>query len=124
MDGEILFTGLNDPLAQWIGFGSLSGAFGGGNEESPVRILAEVMDQNAKTACGVAEAMGRFFGGQMINKESTKRLVLTMGGIGRLEKDLGAICYLFMFIVKHSATVSSSSGSVKRKYNILWLFVV
>ena len=51
VDGEILFTGLNDPLAQWIGFGCLSGAFGGGNKEPPVRVLAEVMYQNAKTAC-------------------------------------------------------------------------
>ena len=110
VDGEILFTGLNDPLAQWIGLGCHSGALGGGNKESPVRLLPEVMDQNAKTACGVAETVGRLFGRQMINKEGPKGLVLTMGGIGGLEKGLGELCYLFVFIVKHNANMSRCSG--------------
>jgi hypothetical protein len=35
---------------------------------------------------------------------------LTMGGIGGLEKDLGAIRYLFVFIFKHSSTMSRCSG--------------
>ena len=60
----------------------------------------------------------------MINKEGTKCLVLTMGGIGGLEKDLGEICYVFVFIVKHAATMSRCSVAVKRKYNILCCFSV
>ena len=55
----------------------------------------------------------------MIHKEGAERLILPMGGIGGLEKELGAIRYLFVFIFKHTATMSTCGGRVKRKYNIL-----
>jgi hypothetical protein len=36
------------------------GSFGGCEEEGPVRILAEAMEQDAKAGGGVAEALGRW----------------------------------------------------------------
>ena len=119
VDGEILFAGLNDPVAQRIGFGCLFGTFGWWNKKTPLRILAELVNQNAETACGVAETEGSLFGRDVIDKEGAERLILAMGGIGGLKKDLREICYLFVFIVKHTSTLSRCSGCVKLKYKIL-----
>jgi hypothetical protein len=100
---------LDDLLAKRVGFGRLFGTFGGRNKEWPMRILAEVISQNPKTAWGVAEAAGRLFGGQVINEVGAERLILALGGIGGLKEELGEVSYLFVFIFKHTATMSSCS---------------
>ena len=81
--------------------------------EWPIRILAEGIGQNPKTAWGVAETVGRLFGGQVINEEGAERLILALGGIGGLKEDLREIviflCLSLNTLPLCQAVVASSS---------------
>jgi hypothetical protein len=70
INGEVLFASLDDVVPDRIGFGGLLRAFGGREEKRPGRVFSEVVNQHAETAFGVAEALGRVFGGEFIDKES------------------------------------------------------
>lgn len=88
IDGEVLLTGLDNAVADRIGFGSLLGAFGRGQEEGPGGVLSEMVDQDPETARGVAKAAGGRFGGEFVDEEGAQRLVLAVGGVGGMEEGL------------------------------------
>jgi hypothetical protein len=69
IDGEVLFAGPDDVFADGIGFGGLLGAFGRRQKERPGRVLAEVVDQDAKSALGIAETLGGFFRGEFVDEK-------------------------------------------------------
>lgn len=91
VDGEVLLASLGDPLADRIGFGGLLGTFGRGEEKRPARVLAEVADQDAKAARGVTEPLCGLLGGKVIDEVGAERLVLTVGGVSRLEESLSQV---------------------------------
>ena len=62
INGEVLLSGLDNAVANRIGFGGLLGAFGRWQEEAPGGVLSEMVGQNAETALRVAKAPGRLFG--------------------------------------------------------------
>ena len=63
IDGEVLFPQGDDEVTEGIGLGCGLGSLGRGQEEGAARVLAELMDQDAETAGGVAEAAGDLGGG-------------------------------------------------------------
>lgn len=89
---EVLLAGLDDAIADRIGFGSLLGAFGWGQEKGPGGVLSEMVDQDPETALGVAKAAGGLFGGELVDEEGAQSLVLAVGGVGRLEEGLRRVC--------------------------------
>jgi hypothetical protein len=44
IDGEVLFAGLDDAVANRIGLGGVLGAFGRGQEKGPGGVLTEMVD--------------------------------------------------------------------------------
>jgi hypothetical protein len=64
----------------------------GGQKERPLRILAELVAQHAKTAGGVAESGGGFVRGEFVDEESAQRFVLAVGGAGGDEEGLFLSC--------------------------------
>lgn len=91
VDGEVLFTRPDDVLADRIGFGGRLGASGRAQEEGLGGMLAEVVNQDAETPRGIAEAPGDFLGGELLDEVGAEGFVLTVGGIGGAEKDLRQI---------------------------------
>ena len=89
---EVLLAGLDDAVADRIGFGSLLGAFGWGQEKGPGGVLAEMVDQDPETARGVAKAAGGLLGGELVDEEGAQSLVLAVGGVGGLEEGLRRVC--------------------------------
>ena len=49
-------------------------------------LIAELMDEDAKTPWRVSEAGGRLGRGETLNEEGPEGLVLAMGGVGGLEE--------------------------------------
>jgi len=84
----LLKQAANDAVANRIGFGSMLGAFGWGQEKGPGGVLTEMVDQDAETALGVAKAAGRLFGGELVDEEGAQSLVLAVGGVGGLKEGL------------------------------------
>ena len=85
---EVLLAGLDNAVANRIGFGSVLGAFGWGQEKGPGGVLSEMMDQDPETALGVAKAAGGLFGGELVDEEGAQSLVLAVGGVGGLDEGL------------------------------------
>jgi hypothetical protein len=54
--------------------------------------------EDAKGTGGVAEARCGERGGQAVDKEGTKRLVLTMSGVGWFKEGALEWCYIFSFV--------------------------
>ena len=50
------------------------------------------MNKNAEASRGVTKAASGLAAGQPIDEEGPEGLVLTVGRVGRLKKDLGEIC--------------------------------
>jgi hypothetical protein len=46
------------------------------------------VDQDAKAARGVAEAVGGLFGAELVDEEGAEGFLLAMGGVGGLEEGL------------------------------------
>lgn len=88
INGEVLLAGLDNPVANRVGFGGLVGAFGWGQEERPRGVLAEVVNQNAETAFRIAKAPGRLLGGELVDKEGAQGLVLAVSGVGGPQEGL------------------------------------
>ena len=89
IDGEVLLAGLDNLLRAGVGLGGVLGAFGRGQEEGAVGVLAEVVDQDAEAARGIAEAAGGLLGGESVDEEGAQGFVLAVGGVGGLEESLG-----------------------------------
>jgi hypothetical protein len=92
IDGKVLLAQGDDLIAEWIGFGRDLGTFGRGQEEVTSGILAKLMNKNTKASRGVTKAASGLAAGQPLDEESAEGLVLTVGRVGGLEKDLGEIC--------------------------------
>jgi len=52
----------------------------------PVRVLPELMDQDAKASFRVTESFSGLLVGQAIDEIGAQGLVLSMGGVGGLEE--------------------------------------
>ena len=91
IDREVLLAEGDDAVAEGIGLGCGVRSLGGGEEEVAVRILPELMDQDAKAAGGVTESAGDFGAGEAIDEEGAEGLVSAVGGVGRLEEDSGEV---------------------------------
>jgi hypothetical protein len=50
------------------------------------------MTEDAETAVAIAEALGGLLGGEFVDEKSAQGLVLAVGGIARLEEELGEVC--------------------------------
>ena len=91
IDGEIPFASLNDLIPPGIGFGGLLGTFGRGQEKGPGGILAELVNEAAKAARGIAKASGGGLGREFVDEEGAQGFVLAVGGIGGMEENFGRI---------------------------------
>ena len=56
-----------------------------------VRVLPEIMDQNAKASFRVSETFGGLPVAESIDEIGAKGLVLSMGGVGGLEEEGGQL---------------------------------
>ena len=92
IDGKVLLTQRDDLIAEWIGFGCDLGTLGRGQEEVASGILAKLMNKNTEASWGVTEAASGLAAGQPLDEIGAKGLVLAVGGVGRLEKDVGEVC--------------------------------
>jgi hypothetical protein len=86
IDGQVLLSQGDDPLkAVGIPLAG-TGLPAIVDEETPLGILAEAVDENAEAAGAVAKAPGGLIGGQALDDEGSEGLVLAMGGVGGLEE--------------------------------------
>ena len=56
-----------------------------------MRVLTELMDQDAKASFGVSETPGGLPVGQTLDEVAAKGFVLSMAGVGGLEEEGGQI---------------------------------
>ena len=68
-----------------------AGPFGRREEEVASGILAELVDEDAEAARGVAEAAGGLGAGEPLDEEGAEGLVLAVGGVGGFEEDPGEV---------------------------------
>jgi len=92
VDGEVLLAQSDNLLAEAFAFGRNGGSLGRREEESPLRILTELMDQDAETARGVAEASGGLGRGKPIDEKGAEGFVQTMRRVGRFKEAGSRIC--------------------------------
>jgi hypothetical protein len=71
-----------------------------------MRVLAELMAEDAEAAGGVPEASGGLSGGEVIDEESAKRFVLAVGGVLGLEENAREVGYFGLDTFKHITTIS------------------
>jgi hypothetical protein len=90
--GVVLLAESDDAIAHGIALGSAARTLEGGQKELAPGVLAEVMTEDTETTVAVAEALGGLLGRKFIDEESAQGLVLSGGGISRLEEDLGEVC--------------------------------
>ena len=83
--------------------GALLGLTGGasfaGGEEFRQLIAAKCVTEHAKSAWGVAKALGGLSGGEPFDVEGAQGLVLALAGRGWLAEEAAAFCYVFRCIV-------------------------
>jgi hypothetical protein len=70
-------------------FGSRLGPFGRGEEEGPLGVLTEFMDEDAETAGGVAEACGGLGRGESLDEVGAQGLVAAVRGVDGLQEAVG-----------------------------------
>ena len=92
VDGEVLLPHGDDAVAEGIGLGCGLGSLGGCAEEIATGILAELMDEDAKAARGVTEAVSDFGAREPVDDKGPEGLVLAMGGVGGFEENAGEVC--------------------------------
>ena len=90
----ILFPQCDHLFPGGVLLGRASGTLRCGLKERPIRVLAELMAQNAEAAVAVPEALGDLARRHVVDEESAKRFVLTVGRVGWSQEDLGERCYL------------------------------
>jgi hypothetical protein len=89
IDGEVLFAQSDDLKAELRFLGRGVRAFGGGQEEGTVGVLAELVDQGPEAGSGISEA-GSDLGSRLsLDAVGPEGLVLAMGSIAGLKEVLG-----------------------------------
>ena len=89
VDGEVLFAQGDDLLAHAILGGMGAGCAARGEEEFQLRVLPQLVAEEAETAGGVAEALGGLGGGEAFDEKRPERLVLAVEGVLGHQEDLG-----------------------------------
>ena len=96
IDGEVAFAHAHHQGADAITYGRGGRALGEGGEEAgaEVRVVAELVTQDAERTGGIAEAAGDVRRGKLLNKEGAEGLVLPLqrGLGGKEELSVGARC--------------------------------
>jgi len=92
VDGEVLLAQGDDLFAEALFLGGGLRSFGRGEEELAFGVLAELVDQDAEAARGVAAAAGGLGRGEAFDEEGAEGFVLAMGGVLRLEEEASEIC--------------------------------
>src|SRR5207247_6544461 len=93
-------------LSHTVLLGRGLGALGGGEEEFPIGLLAELVAEDPKAARGVVEAGRDVLGGELVDEVGAQSFVLAVSWVVRAEKGAGESCYLFRYAVRHIATIS------------------
>ena len=57
-----------------------------------MRVLPELMDQDAKATCGVTPTTGGFGRGESLHEVGAEGFVLAVGRVLRLEEGAGQVC--------------------------------
>ena len=83
-----------------------TGSLGRFEEEVALGILAELVDENLKASWGVSEATSDLGAGEALNEEGAECFVLTMGSVGGLNEEVGAVRWVFGFTGKHTPQMS------------------
>jgi hypothetical protein len=78
INGEVLLAGLDNLFPEGVRLGGSLGTFSWGQEKGPGGILSKVVDQDAETPRRIAETASRLFGGELVDKEGAKGLVLAV----------------------------------------------
>ena len=91
VDREVLLAQLDDPIAEGIGLGGGMRPLGRGDEEGALGIPAELVDEDAEAARGVAEAACRLDPREPLDEVGPQRLVLPVGGVGRFGEPAGEV---------------------------------
>ncbi|MEK7755026.1 MAG: hypothetical protein AAB654_24075, partial [Acidobacteriota bacterium] len=91
VDGEVLLAQGDDLISQALGLGGGFRSFGRGEEELPLRFLAELVGQNAKASRGVTAAAGGLGGREPFDEVGAEGFVLAVGGVLGLEEEAGEI---------------------------------
>ncbi len=89
VDGEVLLAQGDDLLPQPFLLAGWSALAWGGDEEIAVGLTAELVDEDAEAPGRVAEASGHLGGWEAVDEEGSEGLVLSMGGVGRLQEAAG-----------------------------------
>ncbi len=63
-----------------------------GEEEFPVGVLTELVAEDAETAGGIAEALGRPGGGEALHEEGAEGLVLAMDKVLWFQEEGAEVC--------------------------------
>ena len=96
INGKVLFTLCDDVAAQLIFFRRFMWPFSRWQEEFSMRIFSKFMNEHPKAALGISESFSRLFAWKFIDKISSQGLILSVSGIGGLQKEPGDICYFFI----------------------------
>jgi hypothetical protein len=86
VDGEVLLPECDDLFPKPFLLARRSAFASGGDEEVSLELIAELMDEDAKTARCIAEPPGRFGGGDTLDEEGPEGLVLSVSGVGWLQE--------------------------------------
>ena len=93
VDRQILLAQGDDLVPQALGLGGRFRAFGRRQEEPPVRVLAELMGEDAEASGGVSATASGLGGGKAFDEVGAKGFVLAMSGVLGLEEEAGEIGY-------------------------------
>jgi hypothetical protein len=95
IDGEILLAQGDNLLPEALLLGGGVGTFGRREEEGPLRVVAELVGQDAEAAGRIAAATGGLGRGEAFDEIGAEGFVLAVGGILGLEEEAGEGCYRF-----------------------------
>jgi hypothetical protein len=89
VDGEVLLSEGNDLFPKPLLLARGSAFASGGSEEVAFDLMAKLMNEDAKAAQSITELPGRFGRSKALDEEGSKGLVLSVGGVGRLQEPAG-----------------------------------
>jgi hypothetical protein len=92
IDGEILLSQRDHLVPDTVGFRRSLRPLLRGEEERAIRMLAELVGEDAETSRGVPEPAGDFGRGEILDEEGPEGFVLAVSGIRGFEKEACHIC--------------------------------